>query len=133
MRMVFGFTSLSKLKRSSYIHQLFNVKPLELMMDSLLRKSNIKAENEYCIINKGKVKYRLDFAVFCRKGSINIECDNSRHHSQPAQKKKDDARDRYMKKKGWNVIRFTDREITEKPEQCIRNVKKLLKRLGGLS
>lgn len=132
-RMTFGFTSLSKLLKSNEVSQLLKTRPIELMMERLLKKNKIKAKNEYSIMVKRRCCYRLDFALFCRKGKINIECDNEKWHSLPSQKNKDKKRDRYMKNHGWTVLRLEGKKIVNCPKHCIEAVKRTIRKLGGVS
>ena len=132
IRITFGFTVLSKLKSSHDVYQLFGIKPVELLMDRLLEKNGIKASREYCVMQNKQCRYRLDFALFCRKGKINIECDNEKSHSIPSQVKKDRKRDAYLKKRGWTVLRFTGSQVVHTPEECMRTVKKTVRKLGGI-
>ena len=93
----------------------------------------IPAAREHCIMHRKQVKYRLDFAVLCRKGCIDIECDNEQHHSQKAQRRKDRRRDAYLKRRGWEVLRFTGRDIVNKPNTCLAVIRQTIRTLGGLS
>lgn len=131
IRITFGFTSISRLKRSDDIHQLFGIRPVELIMDNILERNGIPAFREYCVMERKRCRYRLDFALFCEKGRIDIECDNEKSHSAPSQVKKDRKRDRYLRKRGWTVLRFPGTRVVHEPEECIETVRKTVVRLGG--
>src|SRR3989344_9200580 len=91
-RIVFGFTTLGRLFESRSMLQLYNVPPTEQIMESALRKAGIRALAQYYVLG-GKRRYRLDFAVFCKKGTIAIECDNNKAHRSFAQHARDRAKD----------------------------------------
>ena len=100
-------------------------------MRETLGASGIKAAHEYCLMEKGRCRYRLDFAIFCKKGKIDVECDSEKWHFQPSRQVKDRARDRWLKRKGWGVLRFPGEQIRNDPDGCITSLKKAIKGLGG--
>ncbi len=61
-------------------------------------------------------RYRLDMAVPRRR--LNIECDGVRYHD----KAKDEERDRYLRSKGWLVLRFPGEKILRYPGMCSEKV-----------
>lgn len=54
-------------------------------------------------------KYRIDLAF--PSCMVAIECDGKAFHSSPDQKKHDRKKDRYLRSKGWKVLRFTGSKI----------------------
>ena len=115
-RINFGFTTLRKLFNSTEVSQLFDIKPIELIMERLLRRNKIEFISEYSIMKNGRCRYRLDFAIFPQKGKIDVECDSERWHSLPSQKIKDKKRDLYLRRHGWTVLRFAGSEIINNPD-----------------
>lgn len=142
-RINFAFTTLEELLRAKEISELFNIVPIEEIMRQALKNWRIKAIGEYSIMeNKpptkelvgGKrLRYRLDFAIFCQKGKINVECDDLRWHSQPRQRQKDKKRDRWLKKQGWIVLRFGGEEIKNKVATSVKILRQTIQNLGGLA
>lgn len=131
MRLTFGFTTLAKLERFRSLHSLFGVRPLEAIFRRLLRRRGIEARREHPIRSRRRVRYRLDFAVFCRRGRIAIECDGREHHA--GRRRADDRRrDRLLRRRDWLVLRFSDEEILRHPEQCIDRLRRAIAKLGGL-
>jgi hypothetical protein len=141
-RISFGFTTLNHLLKSKDILQLYNVTPTEPMVENGLKEAKIRAIPQ-CYVKpphqifgsggKGKRKrFFLDFAIFCQKGKIAIECDNKKVHSSPSQKKKDKIKNIFLRKYGWNVIRLPEDDIVSDLPECIKRVKKAVRRLGGL-
>jgi very-short-patch-repair endonuclease len=53
-------------------------------------------------------EYIVDF--YCPKANLIIELDGGQHFSEEGMYK-DTKRDEYMKKQGYNVLRFSDREV----------------------
>jgi len=132
-RIYFGFTTLTKLFESREISELFDIKPIEVIMEKLLKRSKIKAISEYLLMEHRHCRYRLDFALFCGNGKIDVECDNEKWHSLPSQKIKDRKRDLYLREHGWTILRFEGKKIMNNPNYCIKVLKKAIRKLDGLS
>ena len=130
-RISFGFTTLNHLLKSKDILQLYNVTPTEPMIEDGLKEAGIKAIPQYYVKGEGK-RYCLDFAVFCQRGKIAIECDNKKAHSILAQKKKDRIKNAFLKRHGWTVIRLREDDIVSNLKACIVRIKKAVRKLGGL-
>ena len=155
-RVTFGFTTLGSLLRARDLLQLFDVPPLERIVAGGLKRARIAAIPEYPVSAKGgrrrtgsrrmtgsrrrtgsrrmtgSRRYRLDFAVPCRNGKIDVECDGEKWHSAPAQKRRDADRDRRLAREGWTVVRLKERRILEDLKGCVARVKRGVARLGGL-
>jgi len=130
-RISFGFTTLNHLLKSKDILQLYNVTPTEPMVENGLKETGIKAIPQ-CYVKGKKKRFFLDFAIFCQKGKIAIECDNKKVHSLPSQKKKDKIKDAFLRSYGWTVIRLPEDDIVSGLPGCIKRVKKAVQKLGGL-
>ncbi len=78
----------------------------EKLLWSKIRKKQLKNLQFYRqrIIDN----YIVDF--YCPKAKLIIELDGSQHYFSATQKK-DKARDRNLKAKGFNVLRFSDRDV----------------------
>lgn len=132
-RIGFAFATLERLLGAKEISELFNIVPIEEIMRQALKNCRIKAIGGYSIMENKRLRYRLDFAIFCQKGKINIECDDLKWHSQPKQRAKDKKRDRWLKKRGWTVLRFGGEEIKNNTESCVKLLKQAIQSLEGLS
>lgn len=132
MRIFFGFTTLEKLLNARDVMELFNVQPLEKIVYLVLKKRNIKVSKEHIFCLSDGKRYRLDFAIFCKNGYLNIECDSDKWHSIRSQRIKDIKRDRELKKEGWMVLRLKEDEIIKDIKKCIDKVRKNIKKLGGV-
>ena len=95
-RISFGFTMLGKLLKATEVSHLFGISPIEEIMRRALRRKRIPASHEYCVMHRQRCRYRLDFAIFCKKGKIAVECDSEKWHLQKIQKMKVSSR-------WWNV------------------------------
>ncbi len=131
MRMVFGFTTLPRLLKFKSLPNLFGVRPLERIFRKLLKKNDIPFMAEYSIMSRHKIRYRLDLAIFCKKGKINVECDSPKFHSG-RRHTYDLKRNRFLQRRGWRVRRFSDEEILLDPGGCVAALNHLVKKLGGL-
>ncbi|MDP2946462.1 MAG: DUF559 domain-containing protein [bacterium] len=130
-RISFGFTTLSRLLKSKNILQLYNIVPTEQMVKTGLKEAGIKAAAQYYVLGE-KRRYCLDLAVFCKQGSIAIECDNKKAHSGLCQREKDKVKDVFLRKHGWIVIRLPEEEIVSDLKGCIVRIKKAVRKLDGL-
>lgn len=136
-RISFGFTTLARLKTARNILELYAVTNTEEILASALRRAGIAAIPQKWVIEKNPSRslwarrYRLDFAIPCRKGSIAVECDNLKAHGSKTQRAKDRAKDGSLKKNGWTVIRLREPDITKNPNACALQIKKAIQKLGG--
>lgn len=131
MRINFGFASLDRLKKARTLASLYGIRQVEIVFQQLLAKHCIPFAAEHVIRKGSRTLYRLDFAIFCKRGKIDVECDMQKFHSG-ARRIKDSRRDRFMKKHGWTILRFTDEELLRDPAQCMRDLRTTIKALGGL-
>jgi len=130
LRVSFGFTTLEKLKNSKEVTGLFGVAPVEKILQKALKKTRLKIFPEYPVRLPAGKKYRLDFAVFCKKGVLNIECDSTEWHSLKSQIIKDKKRDETLKKLGWSILRLQEAEITGNISKSVAKVLSRVKTLG---
>ncbi|MFT4416780.1 endonuclease domain-containing protein [Fredinandcohnia humi] len=65
-------------------------------------------------------KYRIDIALTQYK--LAIECDGKAYHSSPKQKAHDRMKDKYLRKNGWKVLRFSGRQIYREMPKVIRRI-----------
>lgn len=61
--------------------------------------------------------YLIDIALENQK--IAIECDGDYWHSLPGRKESDKRKDKYLKSKGWKVIRFSETNINNNLSWCL--------------
>ncbi|MCU0373090.1 MAG: endonuclease domain-containing protein [Ignavibacteria bacterium] len=97
--LIFFGTTLTKLLNATDLNDLFNDSPLEDKMWNGLKGNNLVAERQY-FVKSGKNIYCLDFAAFCKKGNVNIECDGDAYHINKEKAVKDNTRDNFLTKKG---------------------------------
>ncbi|MFH0795913.1 MAG: DUF559 domain-containing protein [Candidatus Omnitrophota bacterium] len=121
-RVSFAFTFLERLLSAREISEIFEVSPIEELMEKELLRSKIPFQREYPVFQNRRLRYRLDFAIIRGSKKIAVECDRPAWHSQPKQRKRDRRRDAYLKSKGWKVLRFTDQEILRQPARCRKTI-----------
>lgn len=63
--------------------------------------------------------YVADFAI--QSARLIVEVDGE-HHFQPAQMKRDSARDAWLRDAGYRVLRFTTGELEETFEGCVEEI-----------
>ena len=128
-RISFGFTTLEKLQKARAVMELFDIPPTEEMVADALAKRRIRFSREHIFTLANRKKYRLDFAIFCRNGPLNIECDGEKWHSRRCQKLKDLARDRDLKREGWTILRLKEKDIVNNLGKCVERIEKRMKGL----
>lgn len=131
-RIVFIPTTWAKFTSAIEINDLFDESPLEDRLWAELKCLKIGAERQWDV-NIGKAWYKLDFALFCEKGPLGLETDGDAWHVGPESSDKDNVRDNDLKAAGWQVMRFTGRQIREQmADYCLPKVTTVINRLGGL-
>lgn len=71
--------------------------------------------------------YRTDFAIEDKK--LVIELDGHESHKTKMQRTKDAQRERYLKKEGWELIRFTGNEIYYDVVRCVQELQEFISNL----
>ena len=130
-KIIFINTTLKKLLSASEINDLYNESPLEDILWISMKENKIVAERQY-FVNSGKNFYCLDFAAFCKKGSLNIECDGDSYHINKEKAITDNKRDNYLTKKGWSILRYSTTQI-HNTDECISEIKESIHRKGGIA
>jgi very-short-patch-repair endonuclease len=92
--------------------------PLELQLHDALLDSGIESLPGHQVGG-----YRCDLAIMSGNKLIDIECDGQAFHLDVA---RDEARDAALKAMGWDVIRFSGRDISRNTAQCVRRVRHAL-------
>ena len=65
-------------------------------------------------------KFLCDF--YLPAANLIIECDGLFWHSRPSAQRRDASKDAYLRKCGYTVMRFTDRQINSNIAECIAQV-----------
>jgi len=130
-RLVFIPTTQAKFKAAREINDLFHDSPLEDGLWKLFKKSRIAAERQL-FISANRRRYCLDFALFCRRGLIDIECDGDFWHTQKDQIARDKKRDNDLTSDGWAVLRFTTAQLRENSSECLDIVRRTIYTHGGV-
>lgn len=131
-RISFGFTTLERLLKSENILQLYDVAPTEELLGQALKRAGTRVRPQQ-YIRSGQKRFYVDFAVFCRRGALAIECDNRKAHSGLRKRRKDKTRDAALRREGWTVLHFSEKAIVSDPKGCMLRVKKAIRKLGGLA
>jgi very-short-patch-repair endonuclease len=129
-RIVFIPTSLERLMRATEVNDLFKTSPIEDVLYERLRDGGFEPERQYFVREDGAGSM-LDLTLFCRDGSLNIECDGDAWHTGPKRSALDRERDNRLVSGGWHVLRFSGRDIQRRPDYCLETVSKAVQTLGG--
>lgn len=130
-RVTFGFTTLHCLRAARDVLQLYEVTPIEQMVEDGLRRAGIHAIPQLIVTGGKHRRYRLDFAVPCTRGAIAIECDNAASHRSPKHRAWDRRKDVFLHQRGWTVVRLLERDIVTNLPACIARIRTLVHELGG--
>jgi very-short-patch-repair endonuclease len=131
-RITFAYTTLRRLFQSHDVLEVFGVPPIETMMKKEFDRSQLKALPEFTV-SGARARYRLDFAIFCARGPLAVECDGEDFHGGLAQRRRDRTRDNRLRRMGWAVVRLTERAIVKSPARCAKRVNAVVTRLGGVA
>ena len=121
-RISFCFTTLKRLVHSKTILELYNVARTEEILQRALRRAGIAAVPQYYVRAGKNKRYYLDFAVFAGSKAIAIECDNIKAHSWARQRERDRIKDAFLRRRGWSMFRFTERDIVSDVEACMARI-----------
>ncbi len=94
-----------------------NMTDVEIRLWTKLRKRQMKGLQFYRQRIIGE--YIVDF--YCPKADLILELDGGQHFSQEGMEK-DRVRDDYLSKRGYKVLRFSDREVFENLEGVIERI-----------
>lgn len=130
-RAIFFPTTLKKLFTATDINYLFNDSPLETLLWHAMLKADVPAERQFDIRIE-KQWFKLDFAVFCKTGNLDIECDGEAHQRSPEAVEKDKRRSNLLASAGWNVLRFTSTVLRTEMDRAMNMVHDTVNRYGGL-
>lgn len=130
-RLVFIPTTLAKLHRAREINDLFHESPLEDDLWEAFKQRHIVAERQWYLPVAQRF-YCLDFAIFCRDSSLDVECDGDTWHSQPGHIAEDNERDNMLTSSGWSILRFNSRQVWDEMPACVSRVSETIHRYGGL-
>jgi len=131
-RILFIPTTSEKLFNSTEINYLFNDSPLEEKLWEKFQAEGIPVERQLYLTYPHKQRFILDFAIFCQKGSINIECDGDAYHTEKKDLLVDKKRNNVLESEGWSVLRFTTNQIVQDLDFTYALIKKTIDKYGGL-
>lgn len=123
-------TTLEKLLNAEEFNDIFNESPLEDILWEGLKQNNIAAERQFFVRGSNNI-YCLDFAAFCKKGSLNVECDGDAYHISKEKAVNDNRRDNYLTKKGWSILRYSTTQLQD-TDECISEIRESISRKGGI-
>jgi very-short-patch-repair endonuclease len=125
----FKFNFVIKQKQPDF-NLLFNDSPLEDKLYEAFLSHNIRSHRQYFLTTKTG-NYHLDFALFCKEGKINVECDGDTYHDKKEQVHYDKKRNNNIEVEGWSVLRYTTKEIVDGLEDVVHQVQEKAEKYGG--
>lgn len=131
-RIAFIPTILSKLKKAKEINDLYHTSFIEEKLYNKIKEEKIPTERQLFVREKDAT-YCLDFAILCKDGKIDVECDGKQHYSTYDRLMYDRERNNELTSSGWSVLRFTTNQINQDMSKCVKQIKKTIKSLKGVS
>jgi very-short-patch-repair endonuclease len=132
-RLIFISTTWEKFVQAQQINDLYDESPLEDRLWQEFVKLKIRAERQWELIFENRI-YRLDFAIFCLEGHIDVETDGDSWHAKKERIPLDNQRDNAITSVGWHVLRYNGEQIRKRiKDECMPDVLKTVDTLGGLS
>ena len=130
-RILFIPTTFQKIMRATELNHLFNESPLEEILWEQLIDKGIQAERQFLLQTDDK-NWILDFAIFCKNGKINVECDGNEFHTSYDHVIYDKFRNNEIESvTGWSVLRFPTVRLEKEMEYCIKTIKRRIYLFGG--
>jgi very-short-patch-repair endonuclease len=130
-RIVFIPTTWEKFVVAEEVNDLYQINSLEERLWAELKRLQVWAERQE-LVTVETHNYFLDFAIYCIKGSIDVETDGDYWHANPERAPQDNVRDNDLKTNGWRVLRFNSQQIQEQiQDYCVPMIKKNVDKLGG--
>ncbi|MFZ4739683.1 MAG: endonuclease domain-containing protein [Bacteroidales bacterium] len=131
-RILFIPTTKEKFFNSKEINNLFNDSILEDKLWEEFKEKDISAERQFFYSIDKKNNYLLDFAIFCKTRNINVECDGNKYHMGNKEIQYDKNRNNYLESKGWSVLRFTTKNLTQELNQTVNIICNTINKYGGI-
>jgi very-short-patch-repair endonuclease len=129
-RITFIPTTFNQLFEAKEINDLYRTSPIEEKLYLSLKHEKIPVERQLFIYDT-RQPCCLDFAIFCKDGNLNVECDGEEFHSTKEAQIKDRKRDNDLTSIGWSILRFSGKEINQSSKDCVRQIKRTIKLLKG--
>ena len=129
-RLIFIKTTLEKFINAREINDLFHESPLEDKLWQEFQTHEIAAERQFHIGSQHKHIF-LDFALFCRERNVDVECDGDLYHINKEKAIRDNERDNFLNKYGWNILRYSTTQL-EDITSCINEITDTINTNGGL-
>ncbi|MGH8823196.1 MAG: DUF559 domain-containing protein [Jiangellaceae bacterium] len=101
---------------------------LEVEADTAFRRAGIYLEPQLEVRDGPLLIARLDFGD--ERAKVGIEIDGLRFHSTQSARRYDRQRDRALRRRGWQIERFTAEDVRRTPTSMVRHVHALLAQAG---
>jgi very-short-patch-repair endonuclease len=117
-------------------NDLYLGSPLERRFYEGLRRAGLFAEREFwtqCSDLGRPRSFRLDFAVFCREGRLDIEVDGDSYHLRPERVVADNERDNILASNRWSVLRFNTGVVRHNLREALERIGMAVANYGGVA
>jgi len=125
-RITFIMTDLDRLLQAEEINDLWQGDRRQDLLWRELKKRQIEAEREY-EVREGRGVYQVDFAIPCVRGTLAVQVGPDEDELSPLER----AWDAILQEKGWQVLRFSGRELDGALPRCVDEIAGEVQHLGG--
>jgi REase_MTES_1575 len=116
---------------STDFNRLFKGSYLEEEMEKMIDEMEVEYEREWCYYIDDNKKYYLDFAIFCKNGQIDIECDGDKYHMGNENVHYDKTRNNELESYKWSVLRYTMQHFNNERLHIKKTIWKTINAYGG--
>lgn len=106
----------------------FRLSPIEASFYGALKGTELVFTPQCPFVYEGRIRYRIDFLVHFGGRSVAVELDGHEFHKTREQRTRDAARDRFLRMRGIDTIRFTGSEIHSNLQGCMNELLNCLTR-----
>lgn len=116
-RVLFIWTNGDKFSRAVELNDLLGTSDADDALWNALKTARIPAERQV-IVKDGRARYRVDYWIPCKRGSVVIGLVGARKYRLP-------------KGRGWQSLRF-DAAALAAQEKCVREIRRAVRGFGGV-
>jgi very-short-patch-repair endonuclease len=130
-RITFIPTTLSRLLSAWEVNDLWLGDEEEERLWEAFKQNEIEIERRVFLREEDEA-YLIDFAATCRRGKVAILCGGAGPLGEGSALRERPAADYELTAAGWEVLRFSPRQIEGSLEDCLASIRQAIAQKGGL-
>ena len=108
-----------KIRQARANQKFTKISKIEITLNEKLKVVGINTIPQYVIKTKGFV---TSVDLYIKDKKLCVYCDGDYWHNLPNAQKRDKRANKMLKKLGYKVLRFWEREINKSPETCVNKI-----------